>query len=40
MPSLFGVIADHISISLLPVFLVVLLALMTVMHELVVKKDS
>ena len=40
MPSLFGVIADYISISLLPVFIFVLLAIMTVMHELVVKKDK
>ncbi len=40
MPFLFGVIADYITISLLPVFLVVLLALMFVMHELVARKAN
>lgn len=40
MPSLFGVIADNISISLLPVYLSALLVLMAVMHELVVKKSE
>ena len=39
MPSLFGVIADYISISLLPVFISVLLVLMFTMHELVVRKS-
>lgn len=38
MPSLFGVIADYISISLLPVYQVALLALVFVMHELVARK--
>ena len=38
MPSLFGVIAENISISLLPAFQLVLLAVMLVMHELVAKK--
>ena len=38
MPSLFGVIADYISISLLPVYQLVLLILMFVMHEIVAKK--
>jgi len=38
MPSLFGVIADYISISLLPVYQFVLFALMFAMHELVVRK--
>lgn len=38
MPPLFGVIADCISISLLPVYQLVLLVLMFVMHETVVKK--
>jgi hypothetical protein len=37
MPTLFGLIVDYISISLLPVFILVLLLLMTAMHELVVK---
>ena len=36
MPSLFGVIADYISISLLPVYQLLLLVLMFIMHELVV----
>lgn len=40
MPSLFGVIADYISISLLPIFILVLLALMFVTHELLMKKAS
>ena len=40
MPSLFGMIADYISISLLPVFIFVLLLLMAVMHEFVAKKDT
>ena len=38
MPPLFGLIADHISVSLLPVFLLVLLALMIGMHEWLLKK--
>ena len=37
MPPLFGLIAGHISAGLLPVFLGALLALMTVMHERLVK---
>ena len=40
MPSLFGVIADFTSISLLPVYLSVLLVLMLVMHERVVRKKG
>jgi len=40
MPSLFGVIADYASISLLPVFVLALLAIMFVMHELVAKKAN
>jgi hypothetical protein len=38
MPPLFGLIADYISISLLPVYQLLLLAVMFVMHEIVVKK--
>ena len=38
MPYLFGLTADYISILLLPVYLLGLLLLMFVMHELVVKK--
>ena len=40
MPTLFGLIAGYISISLLPVFVLGLLLLVTVMHELVAKKDN
>ena len=39
MPSLFGIIAEKISISLLPTYLALLLAVMIVTHELVVNKD-
>ena len=38
MPPLFGIVAENISISLLPVFLAIFLALIFVMHELVLKK--
>lgn len=38
MPPLFGMIAELVSISLLPVYQFLLLALMFVMHEMVVKK--
>jgi hypothetical protein len=37
MPTLFGLIVDYISISLLPLFILGLLLIMIVMHELVVK---
>lgn len=40
VPPLFGVIAEHITISLLPPFLAALLAMMIVMHEIVVKKTG
>lgn len=40
MPPLFGLIAQHISVRLLPFYLLVLLLLMTVMHSLVMKKSS
>lgn len=40
MPSLFGVITDYISVSLLPVFILALLVLMFAMHELVVRKSN
>lgn len=39
MPPLFGVIADYISISLLPVFQFGLLAAMFLTHEMVVRKN-
>lgn len=38
MPTLFGLIVDYISISLLPVFILGLLLLISVMHELVTKR--
>lgn len=38
MPPLFGLIANHISIKLLPVYLLILLALMVYMHELLERK--
>jgi len=37
MPPLFGLIASHVSVALLPVYLLVLLVLMAVMHERVVR---
>ena len=38
MPPLFGLIANHISITLFPVYMMALLILMAVMHELLTKK--
>ena len=38
MPPLFGIIADKISISILPTYQFVFLVLIFVMHELVIKK--
>jgi len=40
MPPLFGIIADYISISLLPVFQLLCLIILSVMHELVIKKAN
>ena len=37
MPPLFGLIADHISVSLLPFYMLAILALMTFTHELLLK---
>lgn len=37
MPPLFGLIADHIHIALLPVYLLAILVLMVVMHERLLK---
>ncbi|WP_283609047.1 MFS transporter [Faecalispora anaeroviscerum] len=37
MPPLFGVIANNISVALLPLYLLLILALMFVMHELLLK---
>lgn len=38
MPPLFGLIANHIAVQLLPVYLLALLVLMVAMHELLNKK--
>lgn len=40
MPPLFGLIAGHITVALLPVYLLVLLALMSVMHEVLIRKTA
>jgi len=39
MPPLFGLIAEHISVSLMPVYQGIFLVLMAFMHESVVKKE-
>jgi len=38
MPPLFGLIANSVSISLLPIYLLTILAFMTVMHEMLLKR--
>ena len=40
MPPLFGIIAEHISIALFPVFLCVLLIVMFILHEVVIIKTK
>ncbi len=40
MPPLFGLIARYISVTLFPVFLLAVLVLMAVMHELLLKKST
>ena len=40
MPSLFGLIANHISVALLPVFLLFLLAVMAFMHTLLCRRTA
>ena len=40
MPPVFGLLANNISVSLFPVFLLLVLILMVVMHELLVKKTA
>ena len=40
MPPVFGLIANNISVALFPVYLVVILIIMIVMHELLVRKTS
>ncbi len=38
MPPLFGLIANHINVALMPVYILVLTAIMITVHELLVKK--
>lgn len=40
MPPVFGLLANNISVSLFPVFLLLVLILMVVMHELLVKETA
>lgn len=40
MPPVFGLIANHISVSLLPLYLLAILALMALMHEKVLKRTK
>ena len=40
MPPLFGLIANHISITLFPAYMLALLILMAVMHEVLTKKTA
>ena len=40
MPPLFGLIARHISITLFPVYMLAILVVMALMHELVLKKTA
>lgn len=40
MPPIFGLIANHISVALLPVYLLVVLALMAFMHERLVRRTK
>ncbi len=40
MPPFFGIIAKHLNIVLLPVYLLIILLLMVMMHELLVRKTA
>ena len=40
MPPVFGLIANHITVALLPVYLLIILVLMGIMHELLCKKTD
>ena len=40
MPPLFGVIADYVSIGLMPIYILAILIVMVVMHELVIIKNK
>lgn len=37
MPSLFGIIADHVTVAILPVYLLVILVIMVVMYQRLIK---
>ena len=40
VPPLFGIIANHISIALLPAFILILLIIITIMHEMLLTKTK
>lgn len=40
MPPVFGLIANHITVALLPVYLLIILVVMVVMHEALTKKTN
>ena len=40
MPPVFGLIANHITVALLPVYLLIILVLMVIMHELLCRKTA
>ena len=40
MPPVFGLIAEHISVKIFPIYLTIFLILMTIMYETVVKKTA
>lgn len=40
MPPVFGLIANHITVALLPVYLLIILVLMVIMHKLLCKKTA
>ena len=40
MPPVFGLIANHLTVALLPVYLLIILVLMVIMHELLCKKTA
>ena len=40
MPPLFGFLADHVSIGILPLYLLILLGLMATMHEMLERKTA
>lgn len=40
MPPIFGLIANHISVGLFPLYLLLILILMFIMHELLTRKTA